>query len=103
VQWPCTDPACYRFALDIGTRVQRLRVSLGFTQVELAERVNDMQGPSGRRDERLCSAQYISDLERGLRMPGLRRARALADALGVRMDYLAGRDHHNGARFPARP
>jgi transcriptional regulator with XRE-family HTH domain len=107
VQWPCTDPACYRFALDIGTRVQRQRTHLKLTQQDLAERVNDMQGPrkgaSKNEREGLCSAQYISDLERGRRMPGLRRARALADALGVRLDYLAGRDHHNGARFPSRP
>ena len=108
VQWLCSDPACYRFDdFEIGARVQRQRTHLGLTQQELAERVNEMQGPrKGARvgdREGLCSAQYISDLERGRRMPGLRRARALADALGVRLDYLAGRDHHNGARFPSRP
>ena len=73
----------------IGQRVLLRRRALGLTQKELAE---------------ACGFPYqvISGLERGRQSIYAERLAVLADALGVSMDYLAGRKEEGRTVKPAR-
>jgi transcriptional regulator with XRE-family HTH domain len=99
----CPDPECYRYNdIPFAAALRTARLTQGWTQQRLAEESNRMY--AGDEDDGLCSAQYISDVESGRRLPKLRRARSFADALGVSLDALTGREQRrNGERFPWRP
>jgi transcriptional regulator with XRE-family HTH domain len=99
----CPDPECYRYHdIPFAAALRTARLTQGWTQQRLAEESNRMY--AGDEDDGLCSAQYISDVESGRRLPKLRRARSFADALGVSLDALTGREQRrNGERFPWRP
>jgi transcriptional regulator with XRE-family HTH domain len=101
----CPDPECYRYDdIPFATALRTARVTQGWTQQRLAEEANRMYAPEESDADGLCSAQYVSDVENGRRLPQLRRARSFADALGVSLDALTGREQRrNGERFPWRP
>lgn len=63
--------------MTIGERIRKRRLELGLTQRQLALGISDRE-------------QYISDWERGRRIPGLRNATKLAAALGISLDELVG-------------
>ena len=60
---------------DFGKRIREERLKLGLTQERLAEDVN-------------LSTAYIGQIERGERTPTLENIVAIANRLGVTMDYL---------------
>lgn len=63
-------------ATEIGVRIRTLRVGAGLTQDELASHVG------------VGAGQVVSRWERGLQVPRLNTASAIADALGVPMEAL---------------
>jgi transcriptional regulator with XRE-family HTH domain len=107
----CPDPECYRYDdIPFGSALREARERKKWTQQQLAEAANRMyagddDGTEPRfYEEGLCSAQYVSDVENGRRLPKLRRARSFADALDVSLDQLSGREHRrNGERYPWKP
>lgn len=60
---------------DFGKRIREERLKLGLTQERLAEDVN-------------LSTAYIGQIERGERTPTLENIVAIANRLGVTVDYL---------------
>ena len=60
---------------DFGKRIREERLKLGLTQGRLAEDVN-------------LSTAYIGQIERGERTPTLENIVAIANRLGVTVDYL---------------
>ena len=60
---------------DFGRRIREERKKLGMTQEKLAEDVN-------------LSTAYIGQIERGERSPTLETVVAIANRLGVTVDYL---------------
>jgi transcriptional regulator with XRE-family HTH domain len=73
-----------------GDRLRDAREAAGFSQTELARRAQTVQSD-------------ISLMERGAIEPGLARLVRLADALGVSIDWLAGRAAHRGGRYKREP
>jgi transcriptional regulator with XRE-family HTH domain len=65
--------------VDLGRRVNRLRVALGLSQEDFADRVQ-------------LDRTYVSGIERGLRNPTLLVLVRLAHALGVSPAKLIGDD-----------
>lgn len=59
----------------IGCRVRKLRKELGWSQLELAERLG-------------CSSGYISQIERGLAHLSVSWLMALTETLGISVEYL---------------
>lgn len=96
----CADPECYRFdPVPFGEVVRAERERQGMTQQQLATAVNRLEGDAVD----VVAQQHVSAYESGVVMPTFSRARAFADALGLSMDRLAGRVHHeSGDRFPIR-
>ena len=75
----------------LGTRIRKARLLYGMSQVELARRVG-------------ISKTAMNQIEMGETAdPRLSRIRAIADILGVSMDYLAGRQDEDGTPTPQRP
>ncbi len=64
-----------QLAATIGQRIRRLRLERDMTQKELADLI-----PIRER--------YISDWERGMLLPNVKRLGPLCNALGVSVDYL---------------
>ena len=62
----------------LGDRSREARHAHGLTQVQLADTLETSQG-------------WLSQWERGTRTPSVDWLSRLADALGVSMDWLAGR------------
>lgn len=73
----CTveDGGFYMQYSDFGRRIREERKKLGMTQEKLAEDVN-------------LSTAYIGQIERGERSPTLENVVAIANRLGVTVDYL---------------
>ncbi|MEG0741200.1 MAG: helix-turn-helix transcriptional regulator [Clostridia bacterium] len=70
--------------VDLGRRVRRQRTARGWTQDELAERVN-------------VSTSFVGHIEKGSRKASLETLVSLANALNVSLDYLvAGSLNDNG-------
>jgi len=67
-----------RAQVTLGDRIREARTSRGLTQVQLADTLKTSQG-------------WLSQWERGARTPSVDWLSRLADALGVSMDWLAGR------------
>lgn len=67
--------------MNFGERLREARKRLGWSQLELAKK-------TGIRNDR------ISDYEREVNDPSFFIARCLADALGVSLDWLAGREEY---------
>ena len=61
--------------MDLGKRVRKQRLLIGLTQQELAERIG-------------VSTSFVGHIERGTRKASLETLVALANALGVSVDYL---------------
>jgi transcriptional regulator with XRE-family HTH domain len=73
----------------LGTRIRITRLRYGMSQIELARRIG-------------ISKTAMNQIETGETIdPRLSRVRAIADILGVSMDYLAGRTDE--AATPLRP
>jgi transcriptional regulator with XRE-family HTH domain len=62
---------------QLGGRLRSLRISLGLTQEQLAERAN-------------LHYSYIGQVERGEKTPSLRTLKRLAEAMHTRVEYLVG-------------
>lgn len=73
-----------------GQRLRECREEKGMTQAKLAEAVYQL--PENRGKER--SANQIGYLERGTRPISLEYAALLSKVLGVREEYLLGKDDH---------
>jgi transcriptional regulator with XRE-family HTH domain len=105
----CPDPECYRYdSVDraFSTALREMRERRGLTQAQLAAETNRMLSGSwapGDQDVAPVTPQQVSDWEHARRpAPSVRRVRALADALGVSMDLLCGREHRrDGTRYPS--
>ena len=63
--------------LEIGSLIRRLRREQGMTQQQLAKRLG-------------IPYQSIGQWERGMRNPKIETLQAIADAIGVSLDYLLG-------------
>jgi transcriptional regulator with XRE-family HTH domain len=75
----------------LGERIRKERLRYGMSQTELARRVG-------------ISKTAMNQIEMGETAdPRLSRIRAIADILGVSMDYLAGRQEEDGTPPPPRP
>jgi transcriptional regulator with XRE-family HTH domain len=75
----------------LGARIRKARLDYGMSQVELAKRVG-------------ISKTAMNQIEMGETPdPRISRIRAIADILGVSMDYLAGRQDEDGTPTPQRP
>ena len=75
----------------LGERIRKERLLYGMSQTELAKRVG-------------ISKTAMNQIEMGETAdPRLSRIRAIADILGVSMDYLAGRQDEDGTPTPQRP
>jgi transcriptional regulator with XRE-family HTH domain len=75
----------------LGARIRQARLLYGMSQTELARRVG-------------ISKTAMNQIEMGETAdPRLSRIRAIADILGVSMDYLAGRQNEDATPTPQRP
>ena len=61
--------------VEMGKRIRSRRISLGMTQMELAEKID-------------ISNNHISSIERGIERPGLDLFIRICDVLNVTPDYL---------------
>jgi transcriptional regulator with XRE-family HTH domain len=76
-------------AETLGDRVRKARLRYGMSQTELAKRVG-------------ISKTAMNQIEMGETLdPKISRIRAIADILGVSMDYLAGRKDDESELLPA--
>ena len=73
----------------VGTLVARYRIRKGFSQAALADRL-------------CCDISYISQLERGLINPSLRRILQIADALGMDAATLIRKVSHEFERTESK-
>jgi transcriptional regulator with XRE-family HTH domain len=74
----------------LGERIRKERLRYGMSQVELARRVG-------------ISKTAMNQIEMGETTdPRVSRLRAIADILGVSMDYLAGRQDEDGTPTPIK-
>ena len=74
----------------LGERIRKARLRYGMSQTELAKRVG-------------ISKTAMNQIEMGETAdPRLSRIRAMADILGVSMDYLAGRQDEDATAPPQR-
>jgi putative transcriptional regulator len=71
-------PAEQALAVRLGSAIRALRQSRGWSQAALAERLD-------------VSIDYVSLLERGLRLPALPVLVMIADVFGADLDALVGR------------
>jgi DNA-binding XRE family transcriptional regulator len=74
----------------LGERIRLMRRKHGLTQQELATRAQ-------------MSKTALNQIEMGKADPRVSRLRAIADILGVSMDYLAGRQEEDGTPPAPRP
>jgi transcriptional regulator with XRE-family HTH domain len=75
----------------LGERIRKERLRYGMSQVELARRIG-------------ISKTAMNQIESGeTEDPRVSRLRAIADILGVSMDYLAGRQEEDGTPPAPRP
>jgi transcriptional regulator with XRE-family HTH domain len=75
----------------LGERIRNERLRYGMSQVELARRIG-------------ISKTAMNQIESGdTEDPRVSRLRAIADILGVSMDYLAGRQGKDAPAAPAHP
>ena len=63
------------FGIEVGNRLQELRKNAGYTQEQLAEKVN-------------ISSNALSNYETGIRLMRIDTAQEIADALKISTDYL---------------
>lgn len=76
------------------SRLREARINAGLTQEQLGQRLGLGAGT--------CMS-YVCRLERGTREPRLETLVRVADALGVSIDYLTGRDRdEDPCRDPSR-
>jgi len=74
----------------LGQRIRKARQRYGMSQTELAKRVG-------------ISKTAMNQIEMGETLdPRMSRLRAIADILGVSMDYLAGREDEDEDEAPRR-
>jgi transcriptional regulator with XRE-family HTH domain len=73
----------------VGTVVARYRIRKGFSQTALADRL-------------CCDISYISQLERGLINPSLRRIFEIAEALGMNAPTLIRKVSHELERTESK-
>jgi len=74
----------------LGQRIRKARQRYGMSQTELAKRVG-------------ISKTAMNQIEMGETLdPRMSRLRAIADILGVSMDYLAGREDEDDEEAPRR-
>lgn len=75
--------------VDIGRRVHRQRLAQGLTQEQLAEKIN-------------VSTSFVGHVERGSRKASLETMVAIANALGLSMDYLLSAALNNSGLGPVQ-
>ena len=63
------------FGIEVGNRLQELRKNAGYTQEQLAEKLN-------------ISSNALSNYETGIRLMRIDTAKEVSDALGITVDYL---------------
>jgi transcriptional regulator with XRE-family HTH domain len=78
------------FERVVGNVVVRYRIRKGFSQAALA-------------DQLCCDISYISQLERGLINPSLRRILEIAEALGIDAATLIRQVSHGFERTESKP
>ncbi len=71
---------------DLGKRLKKARVKKGLTQEALAEKIDS-------------AASYISDIERGIKAPGLNTFVALINVLEVSADDMLQGSTESGKEF----
>ncbi len=73
----------------LGKRIRRQRQDVGWTQEQLAERIN-------------VSTSYVGHIERGSRKASIDTLVDIANAMGVTADYLLGANlvHASGSLMP---
>lgn len=69
------------YCMDIGKKIKEIRISLGLTQQQLADKIG-------------ISMDYLGNIERGERTPGIKSFVRIADSLDISLDYLL-RDKEN--------
>ena len=70
----------------LGKRIRESRISRGFTQLELADRAQ-------------IGVVYLSEIERGIKMPSMNIFVKLIDALEVSADYVLRDELPSGKEF----
>ena len=73
--------------VDLGRRIRKQRTQRGWTQEALAERVN-------------VSTSFVGHVERGTRKASLETLVAMANVLGVSLDYLLSGSMNNSVIGP---
>ncbi len=73
--------------IDLGRRVRKQRIALGWTQEELAEKVG-------------MSTSFIGHVERGSRKASLETLIAIANAMEISTDYLLAGSLNGGSLGP---
>ena len=73
--------------IDLGHRVRKQRIQLGWTQEKLAERIN-------------VSTSFVGHVERGTRKASLETLVSMANALNVSLDYLLAASLNNSVIGP---
>ena len=68
--------------VEFGKRVRKERKRKGWSQEKLTQEIVRSEGG------------YMSDIERGKKLPSFETAITIADKLGVSLDYLCGRDQY---------
>ena len=59
----------------IGERLKKARITKGFTQEQLAEKID-------------VSQNFLGDIERGIKLPSLNKLIALSNTLKISLDYM---------------
>ena len=70
----------------LGKRIRESRIKKGYTQQDLAERAD-------------VGVVYISEIERGIKMPSLNIFIKIIDALGVSADYILRDEISTGKEY----
>ena len=70
----------------LGKRIRESRISKGYTQQDLADRAE-------------ISVVYISEIERGTKMPSLNIFVKLIEALGISADYILREELTSGKKY----
>jgi transcriptional regulator len=72
--------------IEIGTRIKESRIKNNLTQEQLAEKVDR-------------GATYISDIERGAKLPSLSLLIKIIDVLGVSADFILRGEIESGKQY----
>jgi transcriptional regulator with XRE-family HTH domain len=76
--------------VDLGKRIRKQRVVLGWTQEQLAERVG-------------VSTSFMGHVERGTRKASLETLVSISNAMELSMDYMLAGSLNNGGMGPMPP